>query len=765
MELAAEIKRRAADYASSGFGENLDEPVEQWFRSDMNLLIPREVSYQEFARGTQIEYANWLDTGASVPIKETALSNLFKWVETVSMDRLSALLNKTPAGTSNFEFTPFQRLALVVLRYQPYSISTSINMSKEAIAAVNYRPRRVRPLVASRTLGSGCPRLFSLMDLPVGAGKTALSLAFAAMLVVDFKKLCRNYRARSAGTLMTTDTRPARMILVAAPPATLSHFKTVIDTSVAVWKVKWPALTFVVWPSAAKHTAAEALDMPDDTIVILAVEMKRANEFRLQSPHVPIACLIEDECIQGVAPRHQGSTTFSPVVHRILCQATPYMLVDTTKGASSDLRDFFGGPLTAPRDIDHLIRDGRWKAALLAMNQRCVLGCMSTQELRGAVLDDISQFVPLGFRSTTIRCPFATALQMFSNSDVDMVPANFVNTLIKMLNDALMQYVKGYGQVAPMNTTMALHDETLVAIKSFADVAVVDPADLLALLKTVKFGVRPREETLRRYVGELGKRRVVMITEHELIQADTTIARVIERTKEAVNDKECPICYEPYSTKGLVLMACCGFALCSHCVKLIGRRCSHCRATIKTSLPRADVNGAPPPKPFEEFAPVALPSVHDFYGNLANIIGPRSQTQRSALWKVLNLLRHHDYKRVILVIKKHDYQGSNDLSTALPWDKLAKSGYELMLCKVSSSGSSYATQKARFDDSATPPCALVCDGVDQNFLVGADLCNADALVCVGQWRTNVQTQALGRVLRPNPARPRRWVPVMNLVAG
>ena len=144
------------------------------------------------------------------------------------------------------------------------------------------------------------------------------------------------------------------------------------------------------------------------------------------------------------------------------------------------------------------------------------------------------------------------------------------------------------------------------------------------------------------------------------------------------------------------------------------------------------------------------------------------QTQFHAFMRHLFVARRHGIVRPIVVIKRSAYAGTDKnlpLSKALPWGRMkAVTGYDFQIAKLGGRGAKFVAQKRAFDDPATPPTALVCDGVDHSFLVGADLCWADAIFMVGSWHTELRTQALGRVLRPNQHRARRAIPIFLLTA-
>ena len=227
-------------------------------------------------------------------------------------------------------------------------------------------------------------------------------------------------------------------------------------------------------------------------------------------------------------------------------------------------------------------------------DQYAKLKVMGFCELRELVYEDIKNFVPLDFKYTTATKFTTLAAMLSASADVDMVPANFTNTFLAMLDTALRVLL-------PKQTASVLHPRTIERVTTVTQ-RTCDVDSLLDLLDNLELAGTVCGSSLFRneWNTEQNKSRRVEVTTQELINATPAIKRLKERLLEARNG-ECTICCMPYAasespTNGTlqILGTCCGFTLCSRCKKRC-RTCPNCRATLPTRLAAIAVRGASGP--------------------------------------------------------------------------------------------------------------------------------------------------------------------------
>lgn len=722
-----------------------------WF---LDTGEPLDVTFREFVEQADYEYTRWMSLGRLQACSTaTGSDNLQHFIKNTNVDQLASLLDETPRGTTEFDFTPYQRLALVIWLHQPYTRSVNVHISPEKCNEVHrnfwdrQQRRRKIPVAAQMSTIQGFPRDKTLVDFCVGSGKTPWSLAAAAMLLSPeyWPKLCRDHTAKLAGIMFNGDGdgKLARVALIAAPGSTYNHFVATFRALLPRLQETWPAATFDVWEGIARHHSLKhAAEQPPEMITFWFIEMHDAKKAMSKHPEYAIPVVVWDEFTVDT-PKNQGSTLFSPLLKELYLQATPSALTDATAGGDSPLRRVLG-KLNDPVALESYIAHSSWKAATITANQYCMLKLMSMSEFRLPIFSDLERLVPPGIRIYVIRAKKVTLMAMAnSNTDVDAVPANFENTLIVIINDALA-YNGG------------LHDDSVKEIRSLATQQTITPQELLDTLRSLKM---KRPERLPVGHG----------TEAEFIRNKPEIRRICERTAEiTTGDGECHLCCEKMINP--VVSPCCSYVFCNACRQQC-TKCPFCRKPYERSFKRQRLPDAEPLAPQPQPEPKAPDpfAAPQFMPTLSQTLSAATSPARSQLDNAvaaLHSLKHHGCKRLIIVVKRGRYGAQNSLYQ-LPLGRIqTATGYTFLNANIEGNTQAFAERKHRFDTPSDENLAFLCNGVDTRFLVGTDLCRCDGLLLVGNV-DNIITQALGRVLRPCAARanPQQFVPVVKIYAA
>ena len=751
MSLSMINEIRDALRAAASAHEEVPQPVEEWFVD--NPSHKNHISYVSIAHQADSAYEKWLTLDPRINFNATMKTKLIEWISSVSDEELKERLEETFDGVDAdsrnqaFKFTKFQRLSLSTWLHLPFDIEAVANVNVEALRSmaeytVHETSRRNIPLHSNFAMLKGsCPDV-TIVDTPTAGGKTAWAMA-AAMLLLSpyrFEKLKDKFYMNRMGSIFqgTCELKIARLCIVAAGGNTFNHFKETLARLIPVAERKYPGQRIIMWDKLGKNTTQKAYDLCLDgrTILFWLIPVSETNKVLRSNPDVTVSCVVTDEYTIDT-PRERSSTTKSPVCHNLITQATPQALVHATSGHRSWLKDLFGGTLHAPRSVARLLKRRSWTEAQLALDQACKLNLITLTTFRPLIRDDLRPLVPNGMDVHFVRCRILTAAAHITNSQVDVVPADFPAVLLNYLRN------------------VRLTDDSILSIRRISS-GYFSIEQITALIRSIT----------SRDVG-------VNVLQHP------SVIRLIERINEL--SSQCPICWQSDAciSNGLKIFGCCGYCVCGSCFNTVSR-CPFCRSDIPESFRRSDV-----PEVVSRTTEVIdlvenddethYPPRPAFFpgSNLDNDITRLTHANARQVDNVVNVLHilfQYNYHRVVIILEKNATQVlSSQLDNYFNAFAIGRlTGFNIVRVdhSFSGKGSQFTKIKQDFDDLTKPPMALLCYGVDPSFLYGTDLGRANAVVSVGDIDSKILTQAIGRTIRPVQGRdPTQPVKMIKIYSG
>jgi hypothetical protein len=442
----------------------------------------------------------------------------------------------------------------------------------------------------------------------------------------------------------------------------------------------------------------------DDGVTFWIVPVSKLTSVLRQTPETAVAVCIIDEFTVDT-PRERYRTARSPVVKHMITQATPQALEEATRGMRSWLKELLGGTLHAPSCIHRLVRERSMSEAQLAAEQLCKLDLLTVTAFRAPVRADLAALVPPQLDVYFGKSRRATLTSYLQNSDADLVPANFANVLLSMLQNARVSAAASERLVTHLQSSSAN-----------------DLASLAALVRALA-------------PTEAGR-------DHE--------RAVVERVATKITEFEegCVVCYEESPPDRIRICGQCGCCTCAGCFGRMAR-CPWCRAEKPALIARPDalVRRVASPVLGEEARTLAealaqgLCATHDQFTNL-----------RTAM----HALVRFGFRRTLLLLStshgamlQHVEPMLARISTVVGFGVLRVDA------RLTGKGTAFARAMEAFESPDPAPLAMVCLGMQTTLLTGTDLTHADSLVTVGSIPNHVLTQALGRTFRPRASRDNR----------
>lgn len=697
-------------------------PTRDWFKSG---YTKRTINRKSVGVYGDHDHASFLDPGCEeIAVPQSVHDQFERWVLGLSEDELMRLLKDPdlPSGPVGKELTPCQRLFLYTVAHSPYSMTAEVKVSGESIRSIAAESRwcerstRKLPIESKFSRRAGTMGDVTIWDLPPGAGKTMLAVMLGAMMTSPalFTSLVESHTAKKSGTVYagSADVKVARLVVIGTMSTTYSHFVLTTKELLPHFNSLWPRRRFVIWEGTGKDKTPErAYCMPTDATVIWILPLSSVTEAISVTPDVDVALLVMDEYIVDT-PRKKYQRNESSAAKFVILQATPEALCTASGGYQNELQKVFNGSIVDPRHIRDAIVRRDFKTAQRGCDGLAKLMLFTTSAFRGIVRDDLARLVPNGLAIYQVRCRRVSLASALLDSKVDLVAADLASVLLTLLKP------------------LSLTDESIQTVRNLAIADAITPADAVQVFQKLQ-------------------------SANELIDvgASAVIRRLTTRIEEVTN--ACPICYDEVNGD-FKMMGCCGYVLCARCAAPL-QKCAFCRTDLRTTRiarsdaePEADHHALSYPK-----APEWQPT-DDVDSSIRTHTSSR-HTQLYNLVMVLHTLRHDGKRRVLMLVQNDEsnhFGFASERHGGVNYGRLcAVTGYQLgYVPKPRGRGADYAVEKARFDDPAQPPIALVCDGYDDRVAVGADFASADALVVVGSVYQERVVQLIGRVFRPNRKR-------------
>ena len=689
-------------------------PASLWWARPTDGTSSRTISYDSLAAHADKEYAVWRTvTDDGIERTTSAHDALVAYVQSQSVEAIAAVLDTVPSGVGAdphtgraFDFLPWQRLSIAHWRAHLFDVTSRVFVDTPVLRRIaqyrdNERARKI-PVRAEMSIHKGsCPDVF-ICDAPTASGKTAWSLAAAASLLIDFDAVRDDYARTMQGKIVQGPpvVRMARLMIVASAATTFSHFvdhgKRLAPRLLAMDET----LDVVVWDTVSRSTSTR-IACDTNALVMWFVPVSKLNTVLREHPDVTVPVVVVDEYTVDT-PRERCGTEKSAVFKQVITQATPKALEQSTSGNRSVLKEYFGGQLLQPALLRDFLQRRNFVTAQLCAEQMVKLDLMTMMPFRAHIRNELRSLVPCGLFVRYVRSARVTVASRLMGTSVDLVPANLTNVLLHKL--------------ARFHPT----EDSCRRLTNVLDQHVVSPVGLCAVLRTLQS----------------------QALSHTDLQ---TRDRLCDRISEFCN--ECPICRNE-GMDNMHMFGCCGYCVCTDCSSTQRTNaCPFCRAPIVHTLLRAAL--CVPTLPL-----VRYPNAIDV-GVLDGDFGVlRRKTQSYNLTQILHYLKATNHRRVVVVVERYGYVA--DLSSTIDVSTLSsRTGTDIVRVDTmlgQGTGAAFAAVKRRFDGPDPVSMALLCYGIEDGFLVGTDLNTADAIVVVGEIESRILTQAIGRVMRPNPTR-------------
>lgn len=734
IDCAVYIKTRLSETVQSLSWTGPHVPVEEWF-----VCTPsgdRTIRYEDIAAFSDDSFDKWMSVGDHRVNHVCDMEDKLRaWILSCSVEELACFISSTISmcdgdGTNpSFEFTPFQRLLMYVYTKFPVTCTSTVFLDSDDLRAIvgeegrDASGTRRIPIQASRTLLKGSLVDVGLFNGPTATGKTAMSLAIAAMATnnENFPRMLDEYRGKQLSKVFdgTPDMEVARLVIVATGSSVFEHFVSTLhrlkphiesstDTKVEIWT-----------KIGKKTSVKEAGERPSNVVVYWFIPVKRLGEVLRQTPDMGVAFIICDEFTVD-PPRERSASRRSNVLKYLVPIATPHDLHSATNGRTF-LSELFNGPVRAPRDLVRMIKCHKYSEAQHIADQLCQLELSTFTPFRNWLRLDLKELVPKGFRTIFVKSKRCTLSSFLLQSDTDLLPASPENVVFSILD--------GY----------RLTDESNVLIKDAFSGDTVDISKLDAALSHAVSQV-----SLPHYKRMFED--VVFRLRQRLIEFQT----------------ECPVCFG--SRSNMRIFKCCGYVVCESCYERVNSTCFFCRMQVDDTVARSSVPTFLPSSPAAPLAAEEEDVPPNMYEDIkASTITTNTQLQNLA--NTFECLYRHDKKRVLMVVNSDGSVHQSEYSQDAVTSALRSTGFRAVVVDkmLNGKGTDFARFKTVFDSDDPCPIVLCCFTMASQLLIGTNLDRVDACVTVGSIPDKMLIQSLGRVFRPLASRDNtQWFPMIRI---
>lgn len=694
-------------------------PMREWFQKPVSGNI-NIVPYSAMTTNADNELNEWYTLPTDyVDYKCDFEDNFVKWIDEISVEALAGYIEPVIDGGKNLYFSPWQRLFIAFICNRSISCTSSAIVTADHIEAAqqpsgNERRRKI-PIRSTFSLRANACAEFNILKLATASGKTSISLTIAFTLASEkFDQTTISFQESRTLRVFEGDVEciPAKLILVASSGGVHNHWINEYNRLKDAFMAKAPSLPHHVWDGQSRdHSVEIAKNL--DGVVFWFLQMSKLNEEMRKYPDIPILCVITDE-MSPESPREKTATSQSPVVCRLLPQATPDALCRATRGYTSWLRRALDGELIAPNRLKRELRFGCYKEAQLLLSQRCKLDLIMPSIFREQIRMDLAFLIPAGAEIVHIESRRATLASSILGEVADVVPASY-----KAL---IMRKIPIY--------SLARGDNTPNQIETMLNAPNASIRTLLTLLKSLKMES-----------GEL------------VVDRNNDYRRAVEHTEEFCN--ECPICKEE-DLDDICMFNCCSYCVCSSCRQGL-QRCPFCRSSIQENIE--------PEEPHILTLSQMGPTLEATLGMNTTV----SNMQMGNLVYSLLALQAHGYKRIIMMV---NFYHNLSYSEQFVRDLKSYTGIHRILFTdelTKGKGTRFVGVKRDFDDTerVTEPIVLLCNNHESSgVLVGVNFDKADSVVLVGEINATIGTQLMGRVFRPNTVRDNdKMIPFVKIFSS
>lgn len=701
-----------------------------------SLPLNRKVDFSVFRSCANTEFSDFMQLsrashgGSYFQLKNDDF-DVLQFVIDADRDYLADLLSTSVQNMDpSCKLTSFQRLSLAMW-FKGRDKHISVFMSENDLREVS-RSRRKRPIQCYFSALEGEPLDVTLVNLETRCGKTAWTFAASLMVLRNLDLLSTSYKKKKIGLLSSGPCAPqiVPLAIFAVPGNVFDHFKTTAEDMLSCLPSSVPVP--VLWTTFGKKTSVKiASEMGRDVIWIIPVN--KIWEALTASPQLTVSVLVLDE-LSSETPLLKGNTSVSPVLKKIISQATPENLARFAGSKANILGYGFEKGVIPPNHTFSLVRGCAFKEAETACEHYCKLHLMSLTEWRDPIARQLMQLVPTGLSIFFARCKRVTLGSYLNGSDQDLVPASLQNVLLKLVQDCRYPFLKEH------------LDEFLQDIS----VAFLSPEYLLRVLNTL-------HERIRTQVSP-----TTFVSNDVMLNARDSLSKVMDRVQEF--SSSCPICMN--NTSSITVLQCCSYCICADCMSRLPNfpNCPFCRTPIPKELPSSSLPSAI--LPTSRLPCILSPEFGSTVEDSLAMVDWMKLKQEEALILSLKILKRFDCLRP-LVIVNNGKQYYNECSNGrVDLNRIeAETGFTILDSDsaIGGKGTKFAVFKRIFDDMSSPPVCLYTCNNSKLFLSGTNLHVADCIVSVGSIPNDLLVQGINRVFRPSSHRDNsKFIPFVKI---
>ena len=676
----------------------------------------KRTSYNKLSSYADEELKQWLQ----LPLENLTSycdfeKNFKKWLSSQCTQDLAYLIDKTPRGCEGLILTPWQRLYIIFMCKRPFSSTTALSVNAEQLSDLqkNYVGKKRKITIGSSfSTNKGSTQTINIVSLATASGKTITCISIANILVTwMFDDIVKQQQERRSGLVYSgfSSNEVARLVIICGSGGVHYHWINEFKKFVGEFKRMQPNINYIVWDGQSKNHSVKNAHKDKNTVTFWFLQISKLNEEMRRFPEIDVPVVITDEMTIDT-PREKMKTHQSNVLVRLLPQATPQALKNATQGHTSWLKEAFGGEIISPKYLSRLLMRNDFKLAQVCMDQYCKLMQFMPSVFREQIRMDLQQFIPKGMTVIHVKSKQGTLASYLMNSNADIVPASFNNVLRSKLVIYNMDYENSH--LKELDSLLKKEDSVSIStiVSKIENVITQDGTKLIEIPE---------------------------------------IKRMVERMQEFC--EECPICCN--ETEDVKMMTCCSYCICSNCHNRWSK-CAFCRTPIGSHvgihMPQQNIRG------FVK---------HENIETTITLNVDQKEMQMRNLKNVLQSLKSHDYKRILLMVDIFSLsgQGVGEFINNIR-ENLEIKVYDTEYA-TNGKGTRFHYIKECFDniENNPEPMVLLCSNNEHSgVLVGVDLKNADSVIVVGDVPESIGTQLLGRVFRPRMGRNSEYIPFIKI---
>jgi hypothetical protein len=362
--------------------------ISTWFMKPTDGSNIKLVPYKALANHADKELEEWYSLPEGINYHCNFNTQLRKWIQQTSDEELAQIINTSPSGGDGIVFTPWQRLYMAFICKRRFDCTSKIEITTEQLESFkssnDSSRKRKLPFSAQYSVRKGTCLNINIMKLATAGGKTSSACSIAWMLCSSYyDEVVQHFINAQMSQVFAGDPSIAvpRLVIVAGPGGVHQHWISEYRRLSSEFRRMSPHLTQLSWDGQSKHYSTLIASGLQNTVVFWFLPISKLNEEMRRYPAVAVLCVITDEMTIDV-PREKTATTQSPVVVRLLPQATPSALCQSTRGCTSWLRQAMDGELEPPNKLGRYLKYSNYKESQKLIEQRTKLNFQRPNSIR-----------------------------------------------------------------------------------------------------------------------------------------------------------------------------------------------------------------------------------------------------------------------------------------------------------------------------------------------------------------------------------------------